>query len=155
MKSKKLQSVAGRLLILILMFSMIFSTAVFAAVSENDNQTSSQNTIDTAVTEDIGIQYRGHVQNKGNIPLPDGSFITGPDELGTRGESLRLEGICIEITGDVPVGAGISYEVHVQNKGWMGAVENGDYAGTTGDSLRIEAIKINLLGLDGYDVYYR
>ncbi len=146
MKSKKIRSVAGHLVILILMLSMIFSTGVFAA-DVNDNDTSPENS--------IGVQYRGHVQNKGNIPLPDGSFITGPNELGTEGEGLRLEGLCLELTGDVPAGAAISYDVHVQNEGWMGAVENGAYAGTTDKSLRIEAIKINLIGLDGYDVYYR
>jgi uncharacterized protein YjdB len=95
------------------------------------------------------------VQNKGDVPLPIGDFVIGPAELGSRGEGLRLEGIRIELTGDVPAGAGISYAVHVQNEGWMSTEENGEYAGTTARSLRIEAIKINLTGLDGYDVYYR
>lgn len=137
------RSITGRLLILLLMLSMIFSTGVFAAVESAD----------TAVT--IGVQYRGHVQNKGDLPLPVGSFVTGPNELGSRGEGLRLEGIRIELTGEIPAGAGISYAVHVQNEGWMAAEENGDFAGTTARSLRIEAIKINLTGLEGYEVYYR
>jgi lysophospholipase L1-like esterase len=37
----------------------------------------------------------------------------------------------------------------------MAAVSDGELAGTTGESLQIEAIKINLEGLDNYDVYYR
>ncbi|MBI4856675.1 MAG: hypothetical protein HY818_08045 [Acetobacterium woodii] len=149
MKRKFFRSITGRIVILLLMLSMIFSTGVFAAVdSSNDT------TVDTQAG-DIGVQYRGHVQNKGDVPVPVGSFITGPNELGSQGEGLRLEGIRIELTGDVPAGAGISYDVHVQNRGWMGPVENGNFAGTIGDSLRIEAIKINLIGLDGYDVYYR
>ncbi|MEO1816224.1 MAG: GDSL-type esterase/lipase family protein [Acetobacterium sp.] len=37
----------------------------------------------------------------------------------------------------------------------MNAEENGGFAGTTARSLRIESIKINLIGLEGYDVYYR
>jgi len=155
MKKSMFRSITGRLLILLLLLSMIFSTGVFAAVDSNSNESSNDPTIDTQATSDIGVQYRGHVQNKGDVPLPVGNFVTGPNELGSRSEGLRLEGLRIELTGAVPSGAGISYQVHVQNKGWMGTVQNGDFAGTTGDSLRIEAIKINLTGLDGYEVYYR
>lgn len=151
MKKSIFKSITGQLLILLLMLSLIFSTGVFAAVDSEDTAV----TIDPQVVSNIGVQYRGHVQNKGDLPLPVGSFVTGPDELGSRGEGLRLEGIRIELTGDVPAGAGISYAVHVQNNGWMESVENGDFTGTTGEGLRIEAIKINLIGLDGYEVYYR
>lgn len=153
MKKSILRSITGRLLILLLMLSMIFSTGVFAAV--DSEKTKTDNTIDTRATGDIGVQYRGHIQNKGDVPLPVGNFVSGPGELGSQSEGLRLEGLRIELTGDVPSGAGISYAVHVQNKGWMDTVENGDFAGTTGEGLRIEAIKINLTGLDGYEVYYR
>lgn len=132
------------LLTVIMILSMIFSTGVFAVNGETT----------TAATGDIGVQYRGHVQNKGDFPT-DGSYIVGPNELGTRGEGLRLEGLYIELTGDLPAGAGISYQVHVQNKGWMDPVQNGVLAGTTAKGLRIEAVRINLIGLDGYDVYYR
>jgi len=141
MKRTISRKITARLLSVILILSIFFSTGVFAANAEAD-------------TADIGVQYRGHVQNKGDFPI-GGTFITGPDELGTRGEGLRLEGVYIELTGDVPAGAGISYEVHVQNEGWMDPVQNGILAGTTSKSLRIESIKINLIGLDGYDVYYR
>lgn len=155
MKKSMFKSLTVRLVILVLMLSMIFSTAVFAAVESNSNDSDDGAAIDTQAMSDIGVQYRGHVQNKGDVPLPAGSFITGPNELGSRGEGLRLEGLRIELTGDIPAGAGISYDVHVQNKGWLGPVANGAYAGTTAQSLRIEAIKINLTGLDGYEVYYR
>ncbi|MEL7659960.1 GDSL-type esterase/lipase family protein [Acetobacterium wieringae] len=155
MKKSMFKSLTGRLVILVLMLSMIFTTGVFAAVDVNSNDSADGTAIDTQATTDIGVQYRGHVQNKGDVPLPVGSFVTGPDELGSRGEGLRLEGLRIELTGDIPAGAGISYDVHVQNKGWQGPVSNGAYAGTTAQGLRIEAIKINLTGLDGYEVYYR
>ena len=103
----------------------------------------------------LGVAYRGHVQNKGDMPKPVGSLVEGPDPIGTRGESLRVEGFWIVLTGDVPDDAGIMYEVHVQNRGWMEPVINGDFAGTKGESLRIEAIKISLLNLPDYDLYYR
>lgn len=153
MKKSIFPAITGRLLVLLLLISMIFSTGVIAAIDPINGE--AEHTMSASADDDIGVQYRGHVQNKGDIPRPAGSFVTGPNELGSRGEGLRLEGIRIELTGAVPSGAGISYEVHVQNEGWMKAAENGEFAGTTARSLRIEAIKINLTGLDGYDVYYR
>lgn len=39
-------------------------------------------------------------------------------------------------------GKGIKYEVHIQDKGWQEAKENGEIAGTVGEALRIEALKI-------------
>lgn len=38
----------------------------------------------------------------------------------------------------------ISYRVHVQTKGWMDVVRNGESAGTTGESKRMEAIELNV-----------
>ncbi|WKY42806.1 hypothetical protein Q5O14_08950 [Eubacteriaceae bacterium ES2] len=105
--------------------------------------------------ETIAISYRAHVQNLGSIPVPEDSFVTGPETVGSSGQGLRLEALWIELTGDLPNGAGISYQVHVQNKGWMDPVDNGQLAGTTGESLQIEAIRISLTNLEDYDVYYR
>lgn len=46
----------------------------------------------------IGVEYRGHVENYGNMPTPDGSFISGPEAIGTRGQGLRVEGFWIVTT---------------------------------------------------------
>ena len=43
----------------------------------------------------------------------------------------------------------IEYQSHVQYRGWMSKVQNGELSGTTGQSLRLEAMKINLKNLDG------
>lgn len=125
-----------------LMLSMVFSSNVFATPKVEEAP--------------IGVAYRGHVENEGNMPKPEGMMVAGPEVLGTRGQGLRIEGFWIELTGDdIPVDAGISYEVHVENKGWMKAVKNGDFAGTSGEGLRVESIKIALVNLPDYDVYYR
>ncbi|WKY42841.1 GDSL-type esterase/lipase family protein [Eubacteriaceae bacterium ES2] len=131
-------------LLVFMVVSLFLSGNVFAAGE-----------IVTDSSEQIQAQYRGHIQNKGDVPATSGMFMAQGQELGSTGEGLRLEGIVIELSGDVPVGASITYQVHVQNKGWMEPVSNGELAGTTGESLQIEAIKINLEGLDNYDVYYR
>lgn len=43
----------------------------------------------------------------------------------------------------------ISYQVHVQDHGWLKSTTSGNVSGTTGQSRRMEAIKINLNGVDG------
>lgn len=56
---------------------------------------------------------------------------------------------------NVPVGASIKYESHVQNIGWQSWVSDGQESGTTGRSLRMEAIKITLENMPAYSVEYR
>lgn len=137
----------------ITVMSMAFSTNVFAA----SNQTTTDTT--AVVSDTMGVQYRGHIQNTGDYPL-DNSWVQGPEELGTEGQSLRLEGFWIELTGTIPEGAHIQYQVHVENEGWMDWVTDGGFAGTKGENQRIEAIKIRLVddagnALEGYSVQYR
>ncbi len=103
----------------------------------------------------VDLVYRGHIENYGDVPKPDGTFVRGMETIGSRGQGLRMEGILIELTGDIPEGASVFYQVHVQNLGWMDPVSNGSYAGTKGQGLRIEAIKIWLQDLPGYSVFYR
>ena len=45
--------------------------------------------------------------------------------------------------------SGITYQAHVQRKGWMDWVSDGESGGTSGQSLRVEGIKIKLNGIDG------
>ena len=123
-----------------------------------------------AVDSPVGVAYRGHIQDRGDYPL-DGSWVDSPEIIGTVGESKRIEGFEIKLTGDVPAdlqnGMELRYNVHVQNRGWLYDEDDcsdwpkdGAYAGTRGDSLRIEAVKIVLTDsagqpLSGYSVQYR
>lgn len=131
-----------------MLLSVIFPAGAFA-------QSEVQTTAATTEESVIGVSYRGHVQNLGNVPTPEGTMIAGPEALGTTGMGLRLEGFWIDLTGDIPADADIRYQVHVQNVGWQDAVNGGDFAGTKARGLRIEAIKISLENLPDYDVYYR
>lgn len=135
--------------LLLMLFS---SSAVLAA-----EKTESQN-LDLSATSSVGVAYRGHIEYKGNVPL-NGSWMQGPEELGTVGEGLRLEAFWIRLS-DAPEGLHIQYDVHVQNKGWLDPVQDGEMAGTNSEGLRIEAIKIKLVDDAGkesqdYDVFYR
>ncbi|MCI6675480.1 MAG: hypothetical protein MSG78_00925 [Clostridiales bacterium] len=97
------------------------------------------------------VSYTTHVQNIGwQEEVMDGAM------SGTRGKSLRLEGIKIHVNGDGLKG-GVEYTTHVQNIGWQPYVSNGEMAGTKGKSLRLEGIKIRLTGelAQKYSIEYR
>ncbi len=103
-----------------------------------------------AVTPDVSVSYRTHVQTKGWLdPVANGAV------SGTTGESKRLEGIEISVSGNKNLG--IQYTTHCQTYGWMPWSAQGEMSGTTGESKRLEAIMIRLTGADKdkYDVYYR
>lgn len=113
-----------------------------------------------------GVAYRGHIQDLGDYPT-DGSWVDSPTLIGTVGQSKRIEGFEIKLTGTVPEGMELRYNVHAQNKGWLydendsaDWPKDGAYAGTRGNSLRIEAVKIVLTDSEGkpvggYAVQYR
>lgn len=75
---------------------------------------------------------------------------------GTTGQALRMEAIKISLINTDIIGD-ISYQVHVEDIGWMNPVSSGNLAGTTGQAKRLEAIKISLTGelANSYDIYYQ
>lgn len=101
-------------------------------------------------SQNVSVKYRTHVQNVGWQ-----SYVSNGETSGTAGQSLRLEGINIEISGDSNID--IKYTTHVQDYGWQSYVNGGVMSGTSGESKRLEAIKIELTGTDAsqYNIYYR
>jgi len=97
------------------------------------------------------VSYRTHVQDYGWQ-----ENVSNGASSGTSGESKRLEGICISLSG-MPVSGGITYRTQVQDYGWMSWVSDDVSSGTSGQSKRLEAIQIKLTGdvSNTYDVYYR
>lgn len=98
------------------------------------------------------IGYQTHVQNVGWQGLVSNGAMSG-----TSGQSLRLEGIKINVAS-LPFGGTVQYRTHVQNIGWEnGWRSSGQMSGTSGRSLRLEAIQIKLTGelSNRYDVWYR
>jgi N-acetylmuramoyl-L-alanine amidase len=106
--------------------------------------------------EQYDIVYRVHAQDYGWM-----NWVKNGELAGTTGKSKRLEAIEIVIkeknpttppTTTVPsepeeptiTDFSVVYKTHVQNIGWMGAVNNGALSGTTGKALRLEAIQISL-----------
>ena len=64
---------------------------------------------------------------------------------GTEGQSLRLEAIAIELSGNDADLFDVYYQVHAQNVGWMGWACNGQPAGTAGFGYRLEGIRIEIV----------
>lgn len=158
MKNLTTRKITTGMMFVIMVLSIFFSTGAFAANVELSDGTAVDSQLQTdavQVATEIGVAYRGHVENIGDMPAGEDNFIASPDPIGTRGDSLRVEGFMMKLTGAVPEGAKIVYEVHVQNEGWMKPVSNGDFAGTRAKSQRVESIKIHLENMPGYDVYYQ
>lgn len=108
----------------------------------------------------LGLAYRGHVQDYGDIPADNG-VVTDGGLLGTTGEGKRIEGLTVELTGPAAATAdySIRYNVHIENEGWQAATDtplswknDGDFAGSLGKSQRLEAIQLQLTDAAGQPV---
>lgn len=99
------------------------------------------------------LTYSTHVQNIGNTAWTSGGNVTG-----TTGQSLRVEGININLNQDSAhaLSGTIMYRTHVQDIGWTDWKTLGQYSGTSGRAKRVEAIEIKLTGQLAifYNIYY-
>lgn len=147
----KIMSIVG--LLGVLLFVFVFPVPLYAQ---------------TATTASLGVAYRGHIQDYGDLPTDNG-LITDGGLLGTTGEGKRIEGLTMELTGENAATGDYSlrYNVHIQNEGWQAATDeplswkkDGDFAGSQGKSQRLEAIQLQLTDAAGqpatdYAVEYR
>ena len=98
-----------------------------------------------------GITYATHVQNIGwqapvSVEASGASTAEAKGPLsGTEGQSLRLEAMTMELTGELAEHYDIYYRVHAQDVGWMGWAKDGQRAGTASYSLRLEAMQVVLV----------
>lgn len=106
------------------------------------------------IVPNLTVSYQTHVQQAGWQ-----EYVRDGEVSGTSGQSLRLEGIKINLANveSNNLTGGIQYQTHVQEVGWQDIVSDNVLSGTTGRSLRLEGIRINLTGTlaQNYDIYYR
>ncbi len=121
-----------------------------AGTSDGDSNNGADTSQENGTVPDVDVTYRTHVQNYGWQ-----RWVNNGKMSGTSGESKRLEGINIKVSGNENLG--IQYTTHVQTYGWQSWSSDGEMSGTSGQSKRLEAIEIQLTGADKdkYDVYYR
>ncbi|MHC1682366.1 MAG: N-acetylmuramoyl-L-alanine amidase [Clostridiaceae bacterium] len=106
------------------------------------------NALNLVTSNDIVLQYRGHVQDIGWQ-----NWTSNDSIVGTVGKGLRLEALNLKIASGNNVQ--VRYSAHVQDIGWQSWVQDGDLAGTTGKSLKIEALKVELINAPaGYHIQY-
>lgn len=84
----------------------------------------------------LNITAKAHVENKGWI---DYGTITSDTIIGTTGEYLRLEALCLNCTN-----ATLKYRVHIEDTGWSAWTKADGVAtlGSVGMAKAIEAIQI-------------
>lgn len=99
------------------------------------------------------LSYSTHIQDYGTQTGFSDS-VDKPITLGTTGEGKRLEGLTLQLGGDLSQ-LGISYGAHIQDIGWQEDRSNGSFAGTTGQSKRIEALHVALGDSSSYSIWYR
>ena len=92
-----------------------------------------------------GARYKTHIQNKGW----ESQWKADDVMSRTQGQSLRLEAIQIELTGEMANHYDVYYRVHAQNYGWLDWAKNGSIAGTTGHGFHLEGIQICLVAKNG------
>ena len=98
-----------------------------------------------AESSDISLSGTCHVQNIGDTK-GEWDEDSGTLTLGTRGRSLRVEAVSINLNNQTGIEGSIRYRVHIQNIGWQEPRNNGTEAGTRGRALRLEGIRIELTG---------
>lgn len=100
---------------------------------------------------DGDIEYTVHVQDYGWLEDSEGYSLWAKngEMIGTSGESKRLEGVRIVLSGSLGELYSVQYQVHIQDYGdAQGFVSDGTLAGTTGESKRLEEVQIKLVKFD-------
>ena len=91
----------------------------------------------TPAVAGLGLQYMAHESGVGDTPWMD-----SPKLCGTRGQSRRIEGLAVRLTGPNAGKYDVCYQAHLQEKGDTAVAKNGAFCGTRGQSRRVEAIKV-------------
>ncbi len=102
-------------------------------------------------TKGASISYSAHVRRIGDqAPVSEGQI------AGTTGQSLRMEGLRVNIDSETT--GSIMYKSYVEDIGWeQDYKKDGELSGTTGQSKPIQLFRMKLTGelANKYDIYYR
>jgi uncharacterized protein YjdB len=81
-----------------------------------------------------------HLEQIGDLPwVSEGQFV------GTRGQSRRLEGFAIKLTGKHASEFTVKYMAHLQGTGDTRWFSDGEFCGTRGESRRVEGICVKVV----------
>ncbi len=91
-------------------------------------------------TADVNLSYCAHVQNIGWQGMVNEGEISG-----TTGQSLRVESIKINVSGNESHLYEVYYRAYVEGFGWLDWTKNGEQAGSASISRKMEALEVKLL----------
>jgi hypothetical protein len=74
-------------------------------------------------------------------------YVNAPSVMGTKGRSLRIEGLAFKLAGTCASQYTIEYQCHISGYGDSGVMSDGEFCGTRGQSRRIEAVLVNIRAL--------
>lgn len=136
----------------------VFPTLSYGSSSDDSNLPDYVDNETVFPNTDVTVSYVTHIQDYGWVGSETdvSQWKNNGDISGSMGESKRLEGIRIKLSGNDNLG--IEYRTHIQYIGWeKDWKQDGVMSGTSGKAYRLEAIQIRLTGSDSskYDVYYR
>ena len=89
------------------------------------------------------LKYRAYVQKKGWTQW--GSAKDESSWTGTKGQSLRLEMIQLQASGEFANIYDIYYRAYCEKFGWLGWAKSGEKAGSAGYGYKLEAFQINIV----------
>lgn len=90
------------------------------------------------------ISYQPYVNGYGWMP-----HVSNGATAGTSGQGRMLEGIRVNLTGDLAAKYDIYYRVNSGTAGWMGWAKNGEVAGKIGYDSKIRAMQVKLVTKGG------
>jgi hypothetical protein len=87
----------------------------------------------------LSLKYTAHLEVIGDKSAREGEWLGAG-----KGESCRLEGFRVELTGPLAERYDVSYMAHVRGLGDTAIFKNGDFCGTRRRGLRVEGIQVNV-----------
>lgn len=83
----------------------------------------------------LDLQYRAHVQDKGDM-----NWVKAPETVGVNNK--RMEAVAFKLSGQCAKDYTLEYSCHIQDQGDVTVKEPGKFCGTSGKSKRLEAVKL-------------
>lgn len=86
----------------------------------------------------LSLEYTGYIQGLGYIP----TWIQSGEFMGTRGQSLCLEGIQVRLKGSWAPLFRVCYQLYLAERGETDVCSDGQFCGTKGESRAAHALRV-------------
>ena len=101
--------------------------------------------------DNLGIQYRSHVQDKGW----EETYVQNGTTSGTTGKNKKVEATQMQLVNASSAEQSVKYRLYIEGQGWQDWTYDGQIAGTIGKNKKVFGIRVELENAEGYTVKYR